>query len=223
LYQIILKNKRMLSIKVLLITLSIAVSSIHAASLEAIQVTKQIASKGRSKLNQVLGRKFNLKLEKMVQEFEEVAPDIIDRNMEEVRKELSAKPNLSPRAQHKMASKYGKKATIEIKSKMQSISNVKIPGFSEQTTSLTKRNAILSFLAKASGTILGAVGIGALVFITLVALIALVQFVRLKISQAMARSTYGGVNGPAQQTYDPAPYDPLPYDPYYPPYPYGMY
>jgi hypothetical protein len=101
---------------------------------------------------------------------------------------------------------------------MQSISNVKIPGFSEQTTSLTKRAGDpLTLITSASTNFLGAIAIGAFVFLAVICMIALVQYVRVKISQVMM---YGTTLGGA---YGPAVYGPSAYDPYYPAYPYGMY
>ncbi len=211
----------MSGIKVVLIALCIVVSSIHAASMQATQVTKEIAKKGRSKLIRAFGPKVHSKVENMIQEFELVAPDIIDQNMAKARKEMALNPELSQKDQHKIATKYGKEATREIKVKMPSISRVKIPGLSEQTNSLKKRfDSILSGTWKVGGTISGLFAMIAGLFLLGLCLGALIQFVKIKISQGMYGSTYGPVAG----VYGPGPYDPYAYDPYaYNPYAYNPY
>jgi hypothetical protein len=151
--------------------------------------------------------------------------------MAKARKEMALNPKLSQRAQHKIASKYGKEATREIKVKMPSISRVKIPGLSEQTNSLKKRavytvavneglqqvaantapKTILDGTLSVGGTIAGVITMIAGLFILGICLGALIQFVRIKISQGIYGSTYGPVGG----VYGPGPYDPY--------YSYGMY
>jgi hypothetical protein len=202
----------MSGIKVVLIALCIVVSSIHAASMQATQVTKEIAKKGRSKLIRAFGPKVHSKVENMIQEFELVAPDIIDQNMAKARKEMALNPKLSQKDQHKIASKYGKEATREIKVKMPSISRVKIPGLSEQTNSLKKRNSILSGTLKVGGTIAGLFAMIAGLFILGLCLGGLVKFLQTRISFALYNSASV-----------PGPYDPYAYNPYNSYNSYGVY
>lgn len=188
------KNKKMFGI--LIMNLCVMITCLRAASPDSIQVTQYIANKGRSNLTHTFGPKVHAKIEDMIQDFEKVAPDAIDRNMQQLQKELASNPNLSQRAQKKLASKYAKKTTKEIKAEMKSIDEEEKTGLS-----LPKRS-ILGPGAELTKTIIGVMGLAATIFLSGIVLMALVGFIYVVIRNFMRRATYGG--------YAPYPVTPYP-------------
>jgi hypothetical protein len=206
------KNKKMFGI--LIMNLCVMITCLRAASPDSIQVTQYIANKGRSNLTHTFGPKVHAKIEDMIQDFEKVAPDAIDRNMQQLQKELASNPNLSQRAQKKLASKYAKKTTKEIKAEMKSIDEEEKTGLSlpkrsilgpETGLSLPKRS-ILGPGAELTKTIIGVMGLAATIFLSGIVLMALVGFIYVVIRNFMRRATYGG--------YAPYPVTPYPVTPY---------
>lgn len=188
----------MSGIKSLLIALVIMVSTLDAASPEAMRVTRVIATKARSKMPQAFGPKLNSKVEATVSDFEIVAPDIIDQNLYKLKKELaSSEPNLDSRAHHKLASKYAKQTTSEIKSQMKTVSR--------KNTDLSKRQLVsgATELTKNAVVVMGLIA-GALM--AGIVLVALVGFLYATIRRFMFRATYGYPMGAP-----PAPIPPVPY------------
>ena len=185
---------------ILIMNLCVMITCLRAASPDSIQVTQYIANKGRSNLTHTFGPKVHAKIEDMIQDFEKVAPDAIDRNMQQLQKELASNPNLSQRAQKKLASKYAKKTTKEIKAEMKSIDEEEKTGLS-----LPKRS-ILGPGAELTKTIIGVMGLAATIFLSGIVLMALVGFIYVVIRNFMRRATYGG--------YAPYPVTPYPVTPY---------
>ena len=157
-------------IKALLISLSILASSLNAASTEATQLTEQIAHKARNNLTAILGTKVNSKIEPTIQNFESVAPTVIDRNAAALKDELAqTKEPLSNREQHKLARKYAKDTTKEIKAEMKA--NSSNP---KKVQTLSKRAAIGGW-AFTAGTI-SVMAMGALIVISGLLLLSLIGY-----------------------------------------------
>lgn len=165
--------------------LLIMVSSIHAASPESIQLTHQIANKARNNMTRILGQKVNSKIDATVKEFEYVAPDIIDRNLAELQQTVSSQEKLSPKAQHKLASKYARKTTKEIRSEMKKES-------ANQQSGLSKRDGtMLGNAADITKNVVGIMALGAAVLITGIILAALITYFISIIRRYMYRYSYG--------------------------------